>query len=511
MLDRKFVFYFIFGILFIISIAERSLFSMQSDTSMQISVLENTLNGMVLGVDVREVSTPMAIAIFLPGIFIGKYLGTTSETGVYTTCYLVFLLSLYLFYKFDRKAKLLNNIEQFFFYLSYIFIFIVYFQDVFAQREHFALMLMMPYLAQQACSLSKITNISIPEKIVTGMMMGIACAIKPYFLIVLICFSIHDFYRIKHLKVLFGIDKISIYIVYVIYSLWCYYVYPEYFVFMKDYLLKYYVIDYFDLYAMVRQPHSVAYFYLLILTLFINYKLASQKKIALFKILFFSSLCFYAIYFIQRRGYPYHLYPSFVLLFLAFILTCNTSLMTMRDRGVKRTDIQLFCIGAVFFLLFCLTEGFSSFRVTQSTDAFGKTISRLVSSPTMLSLNRDLGEGHPLVRDIKGKWVGSYPSIWGYVNVLQEDLPLIKRDTFDDLPPKIRDRYTLMREASVEQLITTAKDIRERKPDIILLSKNHYWREFVLSQKDIQDALKDYEPAAEIGVTEIWKRKILVR
>lgn len=508
MMFSKTVFWLLFSALICFSIVERFLFSMQSDTSMQISVLENMMRGMVLGVDVLEVSTPMAICIFLPGIYIGKIFGITSEFGIYITCYLLFFVSIYLLYRIDRKCKLLDQQTRPYFYLGYVFLYTFYYQDIFAQREYFTVLMMIPYLGLEAAYLTpKKSEISFWEKACSGLLMGLGSSVKPHFLLIFICFTLYGLYRERTLKVLFSPEKIFFYISYVIYFLWCYYTYPEYFSFMREYLLKNYVGDYAYWLTMLRQPHTISYIYMFLVVCIIRYKLLRGLWPAFFTVCFAASIIFFLIYMIQRKGFAYHNYPAFSLLFLCFLLTCYDGARVLLEKNVKQTDIFCFKGGMVLLSLFCLTDGFTTLQVTPSKTEVEKAVSQFVQHPTMLSLSPSLSDGHPLVRNLKGRWVGTYPSIWGAIHIHPDEFPLILNENFDDLPLDKRELFMNRKKVSLEQLATVADDIKERKPDIVIMHQNEVWKSFVLAQPDIQNALKDYELVARPGVLEIWKRK----
>jgi len=171
-------------------------------------------------------------------------------------------------------------------------------------------------------------------------------------------------------------------------------------------------------------------------------------------------------------------------------------------------NIGLTIIGVIFFSVFTLTEAFTTLRFVPSTYDAEQAVMKIKKHPKILSMTRDIAQGHPLARNVKGEWVGSYPDLWGFRFVLQDtELLLILRDNYDDLPPQQRRLFELRKRVSQNQLKVMARDISERKPDIIILAKNEIWNQFVFSDPDIEAAMKNYEHATDVDFIELWKRK----
>ena len=467
------------------------------------------MKGMVIGKDIFDVTPPTSFSIFIPGIVLARMFDLSSEAGVYIITYIIFCLSFSVFLFVDNKAKILKDSDKYIFYIFYVFLFIVYYQDVFAQREHYAVILMMPYFALIASYINNTNNnISNPVKYIIGAMMGIASVIKPFFVFPVFCVVLYYIYRTKDLKIIFKVENFVLAFVAIGYFLITYFYYIDYFTFFKNELLGFYSIDHMYMYIVIRLSHSISYLLLLFIVSFMKYKTPFNKDRSIERVLFVASLGFYVVYLAQRKGYPYHIYPAFVLLFLCFAIHCGHALSYMISINKSRMNIGLTIIGVIFFSVFTLTEAFTTLRFVPSTYDAEQAVMKIKKHPKILSMTRDIAQGHPLARNVKGEWVGSYPDLWGFRFVLQDtELLLILRDNYDDLPPQQRRLFELRKRVSQNQLKVMARDISERKPDIIILAKNEIWNQFVFSDPDIEAAMKNYEHATDVDFIELWKRK----
>ena len=506
----KYKFAFIFFIMLFISIFERFIFSMQPDTSFFISYLEGSLNGMVIGKDILDVNPPTSFVMFLPGIYIGKYLNIKSEFGIYFTTYMIFFASIYLFRYIDKVSELLRDKDRKFFYLIYTFIFIVYYQDIFAQREQYAIMLLMPFLALQASYLDGKHNISISVKSVAGILAGFSCVMKPHFIFPLLILLFYSMVLTKNIKYVIKFENFIMIFTSILYIALCFYFYIEFLYYVKDSIGIYYALDYMPLQFILRARHSISYIVLLLIIIFIQHKHPKMKEYKILNVFLITSIGFYGVYLLQWKGFPYHIYPALVLTFLCFTIYWKNIIEQLKILNVPKKDTVIAYLGFLFFSLFFLTEGFATLHLVPSNRDVERAVLDIAKKPKILSLTRDIAEGHPLVRDVNGLWVGSFPSLWAYAFVLQDsELPLILIDNYKDLPIKQKQLFETRRRTAIRQLKIAAKDIEERKPDIVILSQNNIWKQFIFSDPDMVHAMDDYEHAANVDLIELWKRKEL--
>ncbi|MDR1827785.1 MAG: hypothetical protein LBR29_05600, partial [Methylobacteriaceae bacterium] len=127
--------------------------------------------------------------------------------------------------------------------------------------------------------------------------------------------------------------------------------------------------------------------------------------------------------------------------------------------------------------------------------------------PTILSLTHDIADAHPVVRNVGGRYVGSFLHMFGFIFIDPVDFPLILQDDYGDLPAAKREYFERERENALYQVHIAARDIRERRPDIILMSRVEEWKQFLMMQPDMKQALADYEYVSTADNVEVWKRK----
>jgi hypothetical protein len=504
------LFFTLAAVMLLVSVAERFVFEMQTDTSSFISVWENVLDGMVYGVDVLEVNPPTAGAIYLPGIFLGRFTGLSPETGIYITFYALCFLSMALMFRCDRAAKLMQPDERFWFYLTFLFVILVYYQVYFTQRERCAVLLMLPYLMLEAgypgAENGGTRAVSKPERALIGLMMGIGTALKPHFLLVMVFFSAYGLFRTRSLRCFLRLETLVFFVSYIAYFGLMGLVFPEYYVFAADFLVKAYVGTMLPFWHVVSAPHSMLYL------LVLSGCVAAIRRLGLFHrplimLLLIGSVAFYIVYLFQRKSFSNHIHPAQVFLFLCVVLVYLQLVAALKQAGCSAKDMLIYkCIAAGLSVV-VLTDGAQETYFIDSRVHLESAVRAVKEKPTLLQITHSIFDSHPMIRNIGGRYVGSFMHMFGFTHIDNADIPLILKDSFEDLPPEKRAYFERERENSLYQLRIAAKDIRERKPDIILTHGGGIWQQFVMAQPDMKQALSDYEYVRTVNKVEIWRRK----
>src|SRR3990167_1862481 len=139
------------------------------------------LHGKIYGRDFFESNPPMAILLYMPEILIEKILPVAHVLGL--QIYIFLSATLLLFVCFIPIKKLFNDAQTSFaiaFFLIIAFTYLILPFHDFGQREHFFVMLTMPYVLLAACRLQNIT-INLKCILLIGLLAGIGFSIKPFF------------------------------------------------------------------------------------------------------------------------------------------------------------------------------------------------------------------------------------------------------------------------------------------------------------------------------------------
>jgi hypothetical protein len=112
--------------------------------------------------------------------------------------------------------------------------------------------------------------------------------------------------------------------------------------------------------------------------------------------------------------------------------------------------------------------------------------------PSIITLGPDLLTGHPLVRNVGGRWAGSRAGLYIAVGA-HSQLSAAHPD------PRLRRWY----EADVDAF---AADVRRERPDIILVDARPELA-WLRKEPKIQSAIAAYRPRARAGDVEVWVRR----
>jgi len=136
-------------------------------------------------------------------------------------------------------------------------------------------------------------------------------------------------------------------------------------------------------------------------------------------------------------------------------------------------------------------------------DALEKPVAKLSPHPTLIALTDDIAVGHPLVRHLNGRWVGSSCALFLAGGA-------ISREADPSLSPKMRQRMEDIIALDRSHLLA---DIRAGHPDVILVDHMLFsraffdWGAWAKSDPALARELSAYEPAETIGRISIWLRK----
>ena len=491
-ITKNYLFVFILILLAAISFYERLIYPLPADTSALIGLGEVLLDGGRQGVDFYEVNPPASIFIYMPGIVLARLIGVNPDTLVVIFIYIAVFMNLYISYIIIDKANLLNYSLNKLSSVFLLFIFTVYFEDCFSQREHIVAVLMLPFITLASARLEgKFFNWTL--NILIGVGLGIACSIKPYFIIIPLFVLMFSIAKARSVKVFCWIELWVAAIVCVVYVIIIALYYRDYILIVRD--------VFFESYAMFRLPfmelllsEAVLYIFMVISYLMISFFVRTSTIQTLCALV---SIGFFAVFFIQGRGWSYHLFPAIVFISFASIILLGRILSGGADFE-KTWHIRL-ALGSTlaYSIAIALTGNFTMSRVFTYQRAVEEEIIKIAPNPTMLTLSANAGIGHPIVRDIKGKWVGSFGSVFMALSLNKAQQKEVLNEGRYDAPYLQHISW---------QINIIANDIQTRKPTIILNDDFLEWRQFILSYPQLAKAMQAYKLVKVVDQIEIWKR-----
>jgi hypothetical protein len=181
---------------------------------------------------------------------------------------------------------------------------------------------------------------------------------------------------------------------------------------------------------------------------------------------------------LQAKNYPNHWLAGAVLADLAVVVL-------LLGRGVERGRRRLGLVALAAIVAVQLWKTAS----VQPDPEVAAAIHRLAPpAPTILALSSNLDTGHPVTRNIGGRWVGSRAALYTAAGA----------------------RFTGLRTADAKadyrmDLRSFANDLDRHKPDVVLVNASD--KTWLMREPVIAQAMRNYAPAARAGDSEVWLRR----
>jgi len=217
----------------------------------------------------------------------------------------------------------------------------------FGEREHFAIMLTLPYLFLLDLRLTeKVFNFYLV--VLLGFMAGIGFAIKPHFLFVLVICELFFIYKRRNLFAWLRLETMVIGLVILSYG-------ASLFLLTPNYIFKVWPLVYHLYFIAAREPFGALIaqptfiFWLIVFGVyFLLYEKIQHKNLA--QILLFASLGYLISYFIQHTTWYYHLLPVLTIITLLMILFIGEKILSIAK--INWLDIGLIVLLQLSILVF---------------------------------------------------------------------------------------------------------------------------------------------------------------
>lgn len=471
--------------LFIIAIAMRHIVAGNSDVSWLLIAGERWLDGQRLYSDILETNPPMAVLVYVPGILIGRVLGVSAEIVVDGLIFMSIALSLAITALVLRQSLLFAASQRWLIALIALAVLAILPVQVFGQREHIAVIALMPMLGVLALRMNgeKPTLWSVG---IAGLGMGVALSFKPHFAIALLgCLGVAA-WRLKSWRVFVAPENFIAASVIAVYAACIVLFFPEYFTAIAPFVRDVYTIG-LPLSLMLEKPVVLLWGLALIGT-----ALAKRDKPfdSASLLLLAASLGFGLVYFVQRKGWPYHSYPMMAFGLLA--LGCAVT----NERGAVLSRGRLAIGAASLAVLFIASMNW--FNHALDARPLQAAVARLGPHPTVLVISGNGGMAHPLIRAVGGTLASR-----------QQDLLAASYDRYlqqigstDRQTQAVLDRY-VARER--EWLIA---DFRLYRPTVVLVDKlTDDWDSWTRASPELIELMKGYRLKETVMDVDIYVRR----
>ena len=454
------------------------------DVSWLLVAGERVLDGARLYVDIIEINPPMSVFAYLPGIVLARATGFDSAVVTDALVLTLAAASLLAVCRILRLSAKLDNVQLGFLAVWTVAVVTILPMNVFAQREHIALLTFLPALAAYSLRSDRVSPPiwAIP---VAGVGAAMTLAFKPYFAIPAIMCVAFAVARSRSWRVLLSPENVIAGSLVTVYAIFCYVHYPEYFT------VIYPIVR--DIYLSWSMPMSVVFFNpatmicaIVVVSLLWVWRQRSPDSTAL--VMMLASLGFAFAFYIQRRGWSYQSYPMVALanITMGYVLAADAKLR-LRD----------FRLAAMAILAVAFVLGGRWFNTRIYVGPIEDVVARIKPNPRILVMSGEAAIGHPLVRTLQGVWVSRQECLC--IRTLARVVHA--RITVDaDLEARLNGDIALERQWLIE-------DFKRLPPDVVLIDNlRDGWGERAKTDIDLAKLLKPYVLVQTIEGIDILRR-----
>ena len=477
--------------LVVAAVIQQAVGHLNGDDSWFLTFAEKYRDGLVPYIDISDPNPPAAFLAYLPAIVLGRAFAVAPELIVAILTFFGAGASILLAGAILRRANLLRPAETWsaLAIAAYVLMFVPAF--CFAEREHIALIAMLPVVAVGAARISG-GDVSRADAVLAGVGCGLACAFKPYYLLPAACILLCGAVARRRPGLLLAPEIFATAAVVLVYVIVIFAFFPAYVSAGLPLII--------DVYAPLRDrlPHILASplfltNFLLLLALFLASRLRQFEPRML--VLAAASTGFLLSFLIQGKGWMNHAYPG-----VALALLASASFLSMPSEANGRRLRRSFAL-FVFVPALCLAPflfgTMKDFGDGEEYAGLTDAVRRVAPAhPSIAALAEQLDVGHPLVRRLGGTWIGHQNCLWvswGVRYLLGQGLA----------SPAERGR--LLEHMRKDEEVF-AEDINLGQPDILLVESPQL-ESWARKQPALGAIFQDYAEVGKIGGIGIWRRR----
>jgi hypothetical protein len=470
--------------LFAVAVVLRHVLPANADVSWLLTVAERVWDGQRLYVDIIETNPPMAVWTYIPGIAIARALGLPAEMVTDALVFAAIFASLALAARILKDSAVLGASAGWPLAWLAFAILAVLPTKIFGQREHIAVLELLPVLALYAARMKGRTP-PLPLVLAAGVAAGVALSFKPHFAIGMACGLAALAVHARSWRILFAPENFIAAAIVVIYALCIVLFYPEFLSAIAPLVRDIYIRVGSSFIEMIETPAVPIWVAMMFVALVLR---RSGRIDSTLLLLLATSSGFMVGFFLQRKGWPYHSYPmiAFAMLGLGIALAARKPL----DRALSifaTATLAIAFIQSIFWFNWAFDKAFDARPLWTS-------IARLGAHPKILAVSGEPGLGHPLTRALQGTWVSRQQGLWvaAYLQSMRSAAPL------DPVRNAALEGYAARERAMLME------DIGKNAPTVVLVDNfSGNWSMWLQDHPDVAGLLGDYRLVATINDIEI--------
>jgi len=481
--------YWPMAIALFVAIVVRAMSWLNCDVSWLLTLGERVLAGARPYIDFTEPNPPASILIYLPAILIGRLFGFAPELAVTLLIFAGIFLCLWLCSRILSDSELFQPQDRPNLAALCCVLFLILPGDAFAQREHIALLALLPLLCVYVLR-ARGAPVETTIAVLVGVGGGIAIAIKPYFAFALILpLAYVGWCRRKRgqsiMPLILMPEHLAVAVVLAAYAGVIVALFSDYFRVMLPIVLAVYAPSRAGIFVILGGTSLVL---IAMSTLVARAVGATEFRDPIVRIFTLAVFGFAVAMLVQAKGWQYHSYPAMALSMyvLGSILVRNRTAFGMR----MTKDVAF---GSVLFAGLYVIESFW-FLPDPSRVQLVHEVSHLVPAhPKVVSINGGAEIAFPLTRKLQGTPLWPVPFQWVSAGAER----LLQSATLD---PAIRDRIARYARADRQDLV---QSIQTGRPDVILIGEGADER-WALGHPEVAAALRAYRQVESVDGVEIW-------
>ncbi len=397
--------------------------SINHDTAWYLHAGGRYLEGGMLYRDIFvEVNPPLGLFLTLPPVILARLTGLFSVHVFVVYVYLLIALSLATVWWVQQADRQSPPVLRRGILIVAAAILIVSPADQFGQREHFLMILTLPYIIMIARDVVRGTRTSWPMALVFGLVAGVGFALKPHYLLVPLALEVYRLAITRGRSSILRAELLGLGTALVAYAVVLYLVTPDYLTRIVPYALEVYNVAYRNpLWINLLRVETFMLPLGCVVHLVTRRRQTAPHAGDIFLI---ASASFFVAYVAQMKGWDYHLYPASVYLMLGYASLFLNGLTGRRENKAEIKNNSLtpgVAVAALVVAALLVASDASKFGYkNRFTDIMTPYVERYAANGSIAVLGANVWPGFPMVNYSQVGWSSRFSSLWLLPGAMQK-------------------------------------------------------------------------------------------
>jgi hypothetical protein len=405
-----------------------------------------------------EVNPPLAFFLALPPVILARVTGLFAVDLFIVYFYLLITISLTVIWRLLKVDDGLSPITRRGLLILAAIIMTVCPSDQFGQREHFLMVLALPYLVLAVLT-ARGHRLAWAAAFGIGLVAGLGFALKPHYLLVPLALEAYGFAIQRRWRSWLRPETLGLAATVALYGAVVVWIAPDYLARIVPYALEVYNQAY-------RNPLWVVLWCLETVMLPIACLVhvvtrRNQTAPQLGDVFCIASSVFFLAYVVQSKGWSYHIYPASTCLILVCGALFLNHLTAPRDEAVPVDPRSLTRgIAVAALALAAILAGNDAAHLgykNRFTDIMAPYVERYASNGSIAILGSNVWPGFPLANYSRVGWSSRFPTLWLLPGAIQ------RRTSGDTANAPLLDEMEAYTRESV------VADLTAQPPDVVIV------------------------------------------